>query len=132
MADSADNPVASLLERAAKGMREKAEAATPWPWEATGADVVSRAADRHWAGACAANAEGADGEHIASWHPGVALAVTAWLEREARRARDSMSLEPPFWWCAWCASGWTTDGCECWDMAMALARAWLGETGEGA
>jgi hypothetical protein len=144
-ADNADNvpanPVAVLLERAATGIREHAEAATPGPWEATGTDVLSRSADRHWAGACAANAADGDGQHIASWHPLVALAVADWLEAEAAVAGPGGAVilmktvveHPRRFWCRRCERElYLKEGaCRCWNGAVAVARTWLGETGEG-
>lgn len=85
------NADVDLLREAAKTMRERAEAAEPGPWsvhETHGRDI----ADEAWslirvqaAGAdvaeCAFDEIGAsypaleNAEHIASWHPAVALAV---------------------------------------------------------
>lgn len=72
-----------ILRRAASLMRERAEDATPGPWAAAsdgrttelladgGADVIyRRVMDWH---------APADAEHIASWHPAVALTVADWL-----------------------------------------------------
>lgn len=52
---------AEILRKAASLMRERAEAATPGPWIPFDADA----------------------DHIASWHPAVALAVADWLDATA-------------------------------------------------
>jgi hypothetical protein len=59
---------ARLNERAAA-----AEAATPGDWRATGDDIIITCDDPHWDGACAANACGADADHIALNDPQRAL-----------------------------------------------------------
>ena len=87
---------AETLRRAAALMRERAEAATPGPWTANvlgseGYDVrsehvpekrlhrvrVSRHGWEDW------DTDRANAEHVASWHPAVALAVADWLDAEA-------------------------------------------------
>lgn len=62
-------------------MREKAEAATPGPWVAEMYDVLT-AHEAAQVADCFDDAE-PNAEHIASWHPAVALAVADWLEEEA-------------------------------------------------
>ena len=57
-----------------------AKAATPPPWRAAGEDILSDTDDPHWAGACAANASGADAVHIARHDP-----VRVLREVEAKR-----------------------------------------------
>ena len=78
-----------LLREAARLMRERATAATPSPWKVT--DNRSIEAPSGFRGRVVASV-GAyesgwpstpDADHIASWHPAVALAVAAWLESEA-------------------------------------------------
>ena len=73
----------AVLRRAAALMRERAEAATPGPWGADDGYV-------HGQGLLVAEARGsiANGEaqHIASWHPAVALAVAEWLDATADNA----------------------------------------------
>ncbi len=74
---------ADLLRRAASLMRERAEAATRGPW------VVDGYGKDGWQ----VNGDGTvfadchvfqnDADHIASWHPAVALAVADWLEADA-------------------------------------------------
>jgi hypothetical protein len=92
---------AELLRRAAALMRERAEAATPGPWitHEMGNVFVGNQADGRTSGLWeivhmsgddlrdlipeAATRNRADAEHIASWHPAVALAVADWLEEVA-------------------------------------------------
>lgn len=93
---------AELLREAAAKMRKRAEAATPGPWRFTDSEAV----DDVWNGGIVvvsadgdpiANCEDEwyesdpgepapinDAEHIASWHPAVALAVADWLDECAR------------------------------------------------
>lgn len=75
---------AGTLRAAAALMRERAEAAI-CPgiedfWTAERREVVSPG------GQVALAVDKVEAEHIASWHPAVALAVAAWLEDEATRA----------------------------------------------
>ena len=102
---------ADLLREAAALMRSRAEAATPGPWAEVG--------DGELMGCFAVVAGGEDefnvapavipvnAEHIASWHPAVALVVADWLDLEAN---------------LWEASSWYPDSGE----SMAVARAYLG------
>ena len=112
---------AELLRRAAKEMRERAETATPGPWESfcpgsegfdvrekTATDYRSRprtiAKIRHGGfEACRR-----DAEYLASWPPGVALAVADLLDEEARGEENGL-FDASF-------------------LALAVARAYLGET----
>ena len=89
---------AETLRRAASLMRERAEAATPSPWHTTteglthpgwGTEVRSETATV--VGDCCGYQGGAnlaDGEHIASWHPAVALAVADLLDAQATFMED--------------------------------------------
>lgn len=87
---------AEILRRAAALMRERAEAAQPSPWvafRARATNPLDRApvigvtrdlavdydTDLFATQKCRAE----DAEHIASWHPAVALAVADWLEQVA-------------------------------------------------
>jgi hypothetical protein len=105
-----------VLRQAAARMRERAEAATPGPWvgEFSGKtgpvvmDAESRNALDHLA-QCKHYRAQFDAEHIASWHPAVALAVADWLEREA----DWWDQNGADWYAA--------------EQALAVARAYLGE-----
>lgn len=78
---------ADLLRRAAALIRDRAEAASPSPWKQAcawrkgvefGDGPETKLAPVHWGKARAANTE-----HIASWHPDIALAVARWLDYEA-------------------------------------------------
>lgn len=76
---------ASLLREAAALMRERAEAARPSPWAQNGRNGIHTRI-----GACVATTHShmdstrkAEAEHIASWHPAVALAVADWLDAVA-------------------------------------------------
>jgi hypothetical protein len=64
------------LRAAARSMRERAQAATPGPWSADGFAVEQG----NEATVVIAQWMRQDAEHIASWHPVVALAVAAWLD----------------------------------------------------
>ena len=118
---------AETLRRAAALMRERAEAATPGQWlvDADAADFPVLAPDTSdftWDGVfiCTtrldekADANRADADHIASWHPAVALAVADWLDGVAWAIdSDDELAEPGF--------GEPT-------AAFAVARAYLGES----
>ena len=69
---------ADLLRRAAALMRERAERA-----EASGDGEPWFPADELHGLIGAGSRNTADAEHIASWHPAVALAVADWLESTA-------------------------------------------------
>lgn len=108
---------AETLRRAAALMRERAEAATPGPWRpyTTGGwghgnyvttDDLSGVAMQYalvW--------RPTDAEHIASWHPAVALAVADLLDNTAGHVEYTGATE---------ASEDVRD-------ALAVARAYLGE-----
>lgn len=102
---------ADLLREAAALMRERAEAATPSPWLA---DVKDDG--RAWVfiydemDSLSLHGYPNDAEHIASWHPAVALAVADWLDRIAW----TWEFEP------------TLQGRVGGDEALAVARAYLG------
>lgn len=113
-----------LLRRAATGMRELAQAATPGPWWAAVGKgpkrrnqqvaLVGRADMRGQGEAgCIAVLAGLNGrraddaEHIASWSPAVALAVADVLEHEA-------AIEEQY-------------GATASTLAVAIAAAFLGE-----
>ena len=82
---------AETLRRAASLMRERAEAASPSPWVDTVwpkeiPGVYSQAIEdtRGFDPEIARTLDKPDAEHIASWHPAVALAVADWLDVTAR------------------------------------------------
>ena len=104
---------ADLLREAAALMRKRAEAAMPGPWEQTGVmgseynDVVACPG----AASIVADTDTSDenAEHIASWHPDVALAVADWLESVADRYDYATTVK----------------GADL-DHAVTIARAYLG------
>jgi hypothetical protein len=99
---------ADLLRRAAARVREVAEGHYPSPWEAFGTGVAH---GDHWHVAHDSEAivsiSSQDGinedqrqplaEHIALWHPAVALAVADWLDSTARELYADMAEDegPP-------------------------------------
>ena len=115
---------AETLRRAASLMRERAGAAPPSPW-ATRATTHGDPANGpthivvenslglisdhdydKWGGTSA--------EHIASWHPAVALAVADWLDAEASNRDAGIG-----------GRGWFSVGGQ--GDALAVALAYLGE-----
>lgn len=145
---------AEKLREAATLMRSRAKAATPGPWTGGskascydfGCDdpqrpddgrcvgvEISAPSQRSWlSGARHHDVERAtaDGEHVASWHPTVVLAVADWLDAVA--AAKGLPVPP----------GMPTDKGERWSSsagpwaippnvehaALTMARAYLGET----
>jgi hypothetical protein len=117
MSDTETN--ADLLRRAAALMRKRAKSATPGPWE------VMHAAEDHIgfrepSGFFSMLKQGtwgtkADTEHVASWHPAVALAVADLMDDgatfieyvAANHSADASGTEGQFF--------------------LAVARAYLGE-----
>ena len=105
-----ESPV-DTFRRAAALMRERAEAATPGPWEYAGNGDIThglkvieggiRQAD--WVASvdtgdgdlAEAGTDEANALHIASWHPLAALAVAEWLEWTADRAADELYRDTP-------------------------------------
>lgn len=131
------------LREASALMRERAEAASPGPWvqhtAALEADTAVFDGIGNWVtnvDNCANTAERAiiggesvcsdqavpNGEHIASWHPAVALAVADWLEREAdeheRHVARSIKITS-------IRTAYADDRAR---HALAVARAYLGST----
>ena len=120
---------ADLLRRAAALMRERAEAATPGPWVRSGSSIETdhECSPSHDCWPVGDTYSGmkpdgstyprdlnrADAEHIASWHPAVALAVADWLDAEAESHRAD--LVGPF-----------PSACCRMSQARAVARAFLG------
>lgn len=107
---------ATDLRRAARLMRERAEAASrtaPSPWIVQEMEICTDdqepieaisvvTSQIHWRDAAAQRA------HVASWHPAVAVAVADWLDSVASVAERL---------------GGTTE-----PRALAVARAYLGES----
>lgn len=131
---------AEILRRAAAAMRERAEAVDGWYSAAAWATTHPFSLP----------IEPADAEHIASWHPAVALAVADWLDATAERHHPSESPVELYLHtdesCAVCDEGGhecvVCDGCwPSWDgmdahtvypcheakAALAVARAYLKE-----
>ena len=89
------------LGEAARLMRERAAAATPSPWKATDNNCIE--APCGFRGRVAASVGAyesgwpsvADAQHIASWHPTVALAVADWLDTGAN-PYSCVDREPMF------------------------------------
>jgi hypothetical protein len=125
---------AETLREAARLMRERAEAATPGPWRftdseavndvwdggmvvvSTDADPIANVLDEWYEPDPGEPAPINDAEHIASWHPAVALAVADALDLAA-------NLAPP-------DPHHGNERCETcgWVSALAsVARAYLGE-----
>lgn len=86
---------ADLLRQAANLIRKRAQAAAPGPWEAYKRNVPEHGGllvehlgvqDSYADGVFECdNSSRRDVEHIASWHPLVALAVADWLDATAAR-----------------------------------------------
>jgi hypothetical protein len=95
---------ADTLRRAAALMRERAEATDDWY------------SAQAWATASPMSLpiEPADAEHIASWHPAVALAVADWLDQHVEQHGPSAGRDECIWNDHACA-------------AIAVALAFLGE-----
>lgn len=97
---------ADPLREAAAKMRERAEAATPGPWAYYEHSIIRPAELKDGrAPSYSAAYHREDAEHIASWHPTVALAVADWLDDEAE----------------WLEAGSTAED----NPALAVARAYL-------
>jgi len=120
--DTGTKGPAGTLRRAAKLMRERAEAASPGPWHqmCMGSEGCSVLNDGHlrdrkhvsFSGRKEWKADHADATYIASWHPLVAVAVADLLDKLAWMGE----LDPGLL---------SRVGC---DEAIAIARAYLGET----
>jgi hypothetical protein len=112
---------AETLRQAARLMRERAEAATDSPWVVKRArpDMPAYVAHEGW-WVIASRTEQWDAEHIASWHPAVALAVADWLDATAaEHESDSGNERADAFFAAFNTAP---------DIAaLAVARAYLGE-----
>lgn len=138
---------AEVLRRAAALMRERAEAATPGPWTCFGDHLVWPSEKGPAANDPILAMVGPDhddsSEHIASWHPAVALAVADWLTYVADLAESNEKVLDEH-----AEANESGDGCDCahkdcyehgkWchcdharpriTEALAVARAYLGES----
>lgn len=107
-----------MLRKAATLMRERATTAPipAGPWEREFSDAIRTdipfGSPGYLIAECATNVEA---EHIASWHPAVALAVADWLEFEANVHEASVRNSAP-------ADHRLS------TQALAVARAYLGES----
>lgn len=99
---------AQVLRQAAALMRSRAEAASSGRWSVAHVDGAGFAVHHGEHDTIALYASRPDAEHIASWHPAVALAVADWLERTAY-LREYGDV-----------------GTSNWEHALAVARAYLG------
>lgn len=100
---------AETLRRAAALMRERAEAATPGPWTARPTSTTHSITGhgRNVVVTPQTRVSEPNTQHIASWHPAVALAVADWLDTEANHIE----------------SGYGQRG----GQPLAVARLYLGE-----
>lgn len=119
---------AEILREAASLMRERAEAATRGPWFADGRDVRGPGdwMDADFVLGFDACPTQVDADHIASWHPVVALAVADWLEETA----DHLSVETNQYadGSVCLAVDAAAADCSIFQSALAVARAYLGES----
>lgn len=100
-----------LIREAARLIRQRAEAATKGPWLADGSEIYSEFHGGPWVGETLADdsrTTSANSEHIASWHPGVALAVVSLLESLADLYAAGFAEPQP--------------------LVLAIARAYLGKS----
>lgn len=104
------------LRSAAALMRSRAEAATPGPWRRCFGfpAYVGGPGPTVTINDLSGDMEITDAEHVASWHPAVALAVADWLEFEAN-CTDRAAKQFP-------SQQWDAD-----ERALAVARAYLGD-----
>ena len=101
---------AEILRRAASLVRERARKA-----QQSGDGEPWYPADEMHSLIGGGSRNTADAEHIASWHPAVALAVADWLDAEASNRDAGIGGR------GWFSVGGQTD-------ALAVARAYLGES----
>lgn len=126
------------LRRAAALIRARAQAATPGPWRSEpGARTLP--GERPWPSDYVAAAGGprrfkanseADAAHIAGWDPPVALTVADWLEAEAAAHEQAEAVGLHF--LAETPDGEVRMRWSTLPLALALARAFPGETGPDA
>lgn len=141
---------AETIRRAATLMRQRAQAATGSPWHAS--PVYSKDASAtsgvyshaHPAGSAESEVvasgrikpgyggirRGANAEHIASWHPAVALAVAAWLDVELADMNGYFEEQDRPTVLSSGQVGWSyfeEVPNSSWTAAFVLARTYLGE-----
>lgn len=133
---------ADELRAAAEKLRALSQAATEGPWRCipneTAVEVWSRSAK--WELASVGTDE--DAAYVAAMHPGVGLALAAWLDGTARSLDGSSTYDAPdcpncgtacsghpaALWCDGCGGAinspdYTGDAaCQCWEAALAAAR----------
>jgi hypothetical protein len=137
---SAHETPAETIRRAIEQMRATAQAATVGPWESVGGAFGDpsdgpdhmRGVRDGWSSAhdpehTVARLEydqqgGADGTHIASWHPAVALATADLLEGIADGHARILAMFPPD------LLPTNVTAVYGFDAALRLARTYLGET----
>lgn len=106
------------LRAAATLMRERARGtAEPAPWFAMRSGAVASITESSkiaFTVAETSKGAGTTADHIASWHPGVALAVADWLDGIASKEAARVS----------CGTRYPVTGI---DEALTVARAYLGE-----
>lgn len=104
------------IREAAALMRQRAVAATDGPWIAAGDGLVwaERPGDP-----VSGSTEPEDAEHIAAWHPAVALAIADWLDDAAAREEQHWQRSAHYAY---------ADPCEGDEVygALIVARAFLG------
>ena len=110
---------AEVLRRAAREMRERAEAAT-WtnmPWDVDEIGAVWTQEDDGQPVPISSQSTDEDAAHIASWHPAVALAVADLIDELLRGLSvfGELSDDDPQWSKSTASS------------VLSLARAYLGE-----
>lgn len=110
---------ADLLRRAAKEMRERAEAATPSYWFADAGNVFANSGDPTDGAWVAWDIRQGNATHIASWDPAVALGIASLFENIADEWERVQPCEKD---CANC-SGMTWS----WPTAELVAKDYLGE-----
>lgn len=134
----AEHP-AALLRRASARLREATGEATPGPWHVAFLDGVAPLVDgpghmvakMHRCGHPGHEGRAKADASLTALLRNSAEALAGWLELEAERARKEIRVpfvRSPELRCRTCDG--TPDvpgGCECWDAALATARAILGE-----
>lgn len=134
----ADHP-SQVMRRAASKLREAGSTATPVPWRVSyldGAVPVVDGADPSGhlvammhtpcAGEAGCEERATANATLITLLRNSAEALAGWLEAEAGRAERDLSGVPDDRWCSRCGGIYGVS-CNCWDGALATARAILGE-----